>query len=121
VKYAQANNCDAVLADTAGRTHVDRDLADELKKIVKVSRPDLKILVIDSLTGNDAVEQARSFDGIVGVDGVVFTKTDVNKKGGSIFSVCYAIKKPVLFLGTGQGYGDMEKFEPRKFVAGLVG
>ncbi len=120
VKYATANNCDVVLADTAGRTHVDKDLADELKKVVRVNKPDLKILVVDSLTGNDAVEQARRFDEMVGVDGVMFTKVDVNKKGGSIFSVCYAIKKPVLFLGTGQGYGDIEKFEPKRFVEGLL-
>ena len=86
---------------------MDKNLIDELKKIVRVNRPDLKILVVDSLTGNDAVEQAKHFDKAVGVDAVILTTLDVNKKGGSILSVSYAIKKPILFLGTGQKYQDL--------------
>ncbi len=120
-KYAEANNCDIVLADTAGRTHVDKNLMDELEKVIRVNRPDLKILVIDSLTGNDAVEQAEKFNDTVGVDAVMMTKIDVNKKGGSILSVCHTIKKPILFLGTGQGYKDLEKFMPEKFVKEIMG
>ncbi len=119
-KHAEAKKYDAVLADTAGRMHTNRNLMDELEKVVRVNRPDLKILVIDSLTGNDAVEQARQFNEKIGVDAVIMTKVDVNKKGGSIFSVCYAIKKPILFLGTGQKYEDLQKFEPREFVKGLL-
>jgi fused signal recognition particle receptor len=121
VKYAKSKGCDVVLADTAGRTHTDKNLIDELKKVVRVNKPDLKILVVDSLTGNDAVEQARQFDAAVGVDAVVMTKTDVNEKGGSILSVCYTIKKPILFLGTGQGYEDLTHFIPKKFVDDLLG
>jgi len=119
VKYAQSKKHDAVLVDTAGRTHIDKNLMDELEKIIRVNQPDLRILVIDSLTGNDAVEQARKFNEGVGVDAVIMTKVDVNEKGGSIFSVCYAINKPVIFLGTGQGYGDIEKFNPERFVENL--
>jgi fused signal recognition particle receptor len=121
VKYAKSKGCDVVLADTAGRTHTDKNLIDELKKVVRVNKPDLKILVVDSLTGNDAVEQARQFNEAVGIDAVVMTKTDVNEKGGSILSVCYTIKKPILFLGTGQGYDDLTHFIPEKFVGDLLG
>lgn len=119
-KFADANRYDAVLADTAGRTHTDKNLMDELKKVVRVNKPDLKILVLDSLTGNDAVEQAKTFHEAVGVDCVIMAKTDVNEKGGSILSVSYAIKKPILFLGTGQEYGDLKKFNPQRFVKELM-
>jgi fused signal recognition particle receptor len=120
VKHAETRGFDAVLADTAGRMHTDKNLMDELEKVCRVNRPDLKVLVVDSLTGNDAVEQAKKFNEGVGVDAVILTKTDVNEKGGSILSVCYAIKKPVLFLGTGQGYSDLKSFEPRGFVKELL-
>ncbi len=119
-KHAQANHLDVVLADTAGRTHVDKNLIDELKKIVRVNQPDLKVLVVDSLTGTDAVEQAKLFNDAVGVDAVVLTKVDVNTKGGAILSVCYAIKKPILYLGTGQNYEDIQEFVPEKFVDELL-
>jgi fused signal recognition particle receptor len=121
VKYAKSRGNDVVLADTAGRSHADRNLMDELSKVIRVNRPDLRILVVDSLTGNDAVEQAKRFDEAAGVDAVIMTKADVNEKGGSILSVCYAIKKPVLFLGTGQEYRDLEGFVPDRFVKELLG
>ena len=120
MKYAEKNRREVVLADTAGRAHTDKNLMDELKKIIRVNKPDLKVLVIDSLTGNDAVHQAREFNEAVDVDAVIMAKADINEKGGSILSVCYTIKKPILFLGTGQEYGDLEKFEPEKFVKGLL-
>jgi fused signal recognition particle receptor len=120
VKYAQKNRLDVVLADTAGRAHTDRNLMDELRKVVRVNSPDLKVLVVDSLTGNDAVEQARQFHEAVGVDCVVMTKTDVNPRGGSILSVVHTIRKPILFLGTGQEYDKVELFSPRKFVRELI-
>lgn len=120
VRFAEANNYDVVLADTAGRAHTDKNLMDELKKVVRVNKPDLKVLVVDSLTGNDAVEQAKQFHEAVGVDAVIMAKTDVNPKGGSILSVCYAIKKPILFMGTGQGYEDIIRFDPKKFVKDIL-
>ena len=120
IKHADTSGSDIVLADTAGRMHTDKNLMDELKKVVRVNSPDLKILVIDSLTGNDAIEQAKNFNDAVGVDAVVMTKVDVNEKGGSILSVCYAIKKPILFLGTGQDYKDLKLFNPREFVRELL-
>jgi len=119
-KHAEAKGLDFILADTAGRSHANVNLMDELKKVVRVNKPDLKILVLDSLTGNDAVEQARKFDEAVGVDAVVLTKVDVNEKGGSILSVAWAIRKPILWLGTGQKYDDLKPFDPEKFVEDLV-
>ncbi|HJW97401.1 MAG TPA: signal recognition particle-docking protein FtsY [archaeon] len=120
VKFAKTKGYDIVLADTAGRSHADKNLMDELSKVVRVNKPDLRVLVVDSLTGNDAVEQAKMFQKSAGVDAIVLTKIDVNKKGGAILSVCYAIKKPILFLGTGQDYKNIEMFEPRKFVRELL-
>jgi fused signal recognition particle receptor len=120
VKFAKTKGYDIVLADTAGRSHADKNLMDELSKVMRVNKPDMRVLVVDSLTGNDAVEQAKTFQAAAGVDAIVLTKIDVNKKGGAILSVCYAIKKPILFLGTGQDYANMEMFEPRKFVRELL-
>ena len=121
VKHAEAKGLDIVIADTAGRTHTNTNLMDELKKVCRVNKPDLKVLVVDSLTGNDAVEQAKTFDAEIGVDAVVLTKVDVDEKGGAILSVAYAIKKPILFLGVGQKYEEFEQFDPQKFVKSLVG
>ncbi len=120
MRFAESNGYDVVLADTAGRMHTDKNLMDELRKVIRVNNPHLKVLVVDSLTGNDAVEQAERFHEAVGVDSVIMTKTDVNPKGGSILSVCYAIKKPILFIGTGQGYDDIIKFDPKKFVKDML-
>ncbi len=120
VQHAKSRELDVVLADTAGRAHTDKNLMEELKKVVRVNKPDLKILVVDSLTGNDAVEQARQFNDAVGVDAVLMTKVDVNEKGGSILSVCYAIKKPIIFIGVGQGYDDIKPFKPEEFVKNLL-
>jgi fused signal recognition particle receptor len=121
VKHAESKGIDFVLADTAGRTHQDKNLMDEIKKVVRVNKPELKVLVVDSLTGNDVIEQAQQFDKTVGIDCMIFTKVDVNQKGGSLLSACYAIKKPILFIGTGQSYDSIEIFEPKKFVKDLMG
>jgi len=120
VKYATAHNIDVVLADTAGRMHVNANLIDELKKVCRVNKPSMKILVLDSLTGNDIVEQARKFDEAVGVDTIVFTKADVYEKGGAILSATHTIKKPILFLGVGQNYEDLEEFDSNKIVGRLL-
>ena len=120
VKHAKAKGLDIVIADTAGRTHTNTNLMDELKKVCRVNKPDLKVLVVDSLTGNDAVEQAKTFDAEIGIDAVVLTKVDVDEKGGAILSVAYAVKKPILFLGVGQKYEEFEQFDPKKFVKSLM-
>jgi len=120
-KHAESQNKDVVLADTAGRSHSNVNLMDELKKVCRVNQPDLKIIVLDALTGNDIVEQTRRFEESVGVDAIILTKADVYAKGGAALSAVYTIKKPILFLGTGQNYEDLEKFEPKKIADEMLG
>ncbi|MCX8195601.1 MAG: hypothetical protein N3F67_00730 [Acidilobaceae archaeon] len=120
IEHARAKGICAVLIDTAGRMHVDKDLVEEMKKIVRVSRPDLRVLVVDALTGNDAVEQARGFHSHVGVDAVIVAKADADTKGGAVLSVAYVTGKPILFLGTGQSYEDLEPFSPEKYVNSIL-
>lgn len=119
IAHAKAHNIEFVLADSAGRAHTNRNLMDQMEKIVRVNKPDLKVLVIDSLTGNDAVIQAREFNE-VGVDAVIFTKVDVNEKGGAILSVSHELRKPIIFLGYGQEYTDLKKFDRNEFVNALL-
>lgn len=120
VKFAESKKLDVVLADTAGRSHTNSALMDEMKKIIRVNKPDLKILVLDSLTGNDAVEQARLFNEAVGVDGMIFTKADVYDKGGALLSAAFTLKKPILFIGVGQDYKDLKKFEVEEVLKILL-
>ena len=111
IMHAASRNIDVVLIDTAGRQHTNINLMDELRKIVEVAEPDMRILVLDSLTGQDAYRQAIEFSEKVGVDGVIFTKVDGDTKGGSILTVAYALKKPILYLGVGQGLDDLVMFD----------
>ncbi len=120
IEYARARNYCAVLVDTAGRMHVDYDLMGEMRKIVRVSKPDYKVLVVDALTGNDAVEQAGKFNEEVGVDGFVVTKADADVKGGVAVSVAAVTGKPILYLGVGQRYEDLVRFEPEKLVKSIL-
>ncbi len=120
VEYARSRGYRVVLVDTAGRMHTDHDLMEELRKVVRVVEPDYKVLIVDALTGNDAVEQARFFDEAVGVDFIVLTKVDADVKGGTAVSVAHAISKPILYVGTGQRYEDLEPFDPRTFARKIV-
>ncbi len=117
-KHAETIN-GVVLADTAGRLHSDKNLIEELNKIVRINKPDMKILVLDSLTGNDILEQIEKF-GETGFDALILTKVDVNEKGGSILSVKQKTDKPILFLGTGQEYKDLEKFDSEKIIKKIL-
>jgi len=116
IKHAKAHGVNAVLIDTAGRIQTDRNLMNELTKIKRVIKPDLTILTVDSLTGNDAVTQAEEFHKSVGIDGTILTKVDADIKGGSALSVTYVTKKPIVFIGTGQRYEDLEEFKPEQFT-----
>jgi fused signal recognition particle receptor len=116
VNHAKAHGTNVALIDTAGRIQTNRNLMNELAKIKRIVNPDMTILTVDSLTGNDAVMQAEEFHKSVGIDATILTKVDADVKGGSALSVTYVTKKPVLFIGTGQKYEDLEKFEPEKFV-----
>ena len=121
MNYARANGKDVVLADTAGRMHTSIDLMEQLKKICRVTKPDLVIFVDEAVAGNDAVERAKKFDEAVGIDAGMLTKVDVDAKGGAAISIAHATSKPILFLGMGQGYDDLEKFDPEWLVDRLLG
>jgi len=116
ISHAKAHGINVVLIDTAGRIQTDRNLMAELGKVKRVIKPDLTVLTVDSLTGNDAVLQAEEFHKSVGVDATILTKTDADIKGGSALSVTYVTKKTVLFIGTGQRYEDLEEFKPERFT-----
>ena len=111
VEHATAQGKELVLIDTAGRMQTNTNLMDEMKKIKRVSKPDLVVFVGDALTGNDATEQARKFNEAIDVDGVILTKADADSKGGASLSIGYVIKKPILFLGMGQGYDDIMEYD----------
>jgi fused signal recognition particle receptor len=119
IKYAQAHQIKVVLIDTAGRMHTKDNLLKEMEKIVRVTKPDLKIFVAESITGNDATEQAKIFNQAITLDGTILTKADVDEKGGTAISIGYVTKKPILFLGIGQEYKDLEKFDPKDIIANL--
>jgi len=120
VNHAKAHGVNVVLIDTAGRIQTNRNLMNELEKIKRVITPDLTILTVDSLTGNDAVMQAEEFHKRVGIDGTVLTKVDADVKGGSALSVTYATGKPIIFIGTGQKYEDLKEFKPEQFTEMIV-
>lgn len=112
IEHAKSRAKEVVLLDTAGRMQTNTNLMEEMAKIRRVARPDLVVFVGDSLAGNDAVEQAREFNKVVGIDGVILTKVDADAKGGAALSVAYTIGKPLLFIGVGQGYDDQVPFDP---------
>ncbi|MEM2089574.1 MAG: signal recognition particle-docking protein FtsY [Candidatus Pacearchaeota archaeon] len=116
IAHAKAHLLDVVLIDTAGRMHTKKDLLREMEKICRVAKPDLKIFVGEAIAGNDAIEQARNFNDAIGIDAIILTKADVDERGGACISVGYITKKPILFLGTGQNYEDLEIFDKNKIV-----
>jgi len=120
VEHAKAKGKEIVLIDTAGRMQTNVNLMDEMKKIQRVVKPDVIIYVGDSLTGNDAVEQAMKFNEAVGVDGIILTKADADAKGGAALSIGYVISKPILFLGIGQSYEDIMEFKSEWMVDQLI-
>lgn len=120
VKHAEAKGKDCVLIDTAGRMETNVNLLEEMKKIVRISKPDLVLFVGDALTGNSAIDQAQKFGAAVNIDGVVLTKADADVKGGSAVSISYMINKPIFFLGTGQEYDDLVEFDPDQFIDELL-
>jgi len=116
VQYAKAHGVNAVLVDTAGRMQTNRNLLAEMEKIIRVINPDLVVFVGDALAGNDAVSQAEEFSKSVRIDGSVLTKIDADAKGGAAVSITYVTKKPILYVGTGQTYDDLEPFKPEAIV-----
>ena len=125
VSHASAKNVDVVLIDTAGRMQTNKNLMGEMEKIVRVLKriEDLNVITVfvgDSLAGNDAVEQAREFNDSVGIDASILTKLDADAKGGAAISIAHVTKKPIVFIGIGQNYQDLDAFYPQKFAEKIV-
>ncbi len=116
ISHAKAHGINVALIDTAGRMQTNQNLMNELAKVKRVVAPDLTILTVDSLAGNDAVMQAEEFHRSIGIDATILTKVDADVKGGAALSVTYVTQKPILFIGTGQTYKDLEPFNPENFV-----
>ncbi len=121
ISFASSHGFCVVLIDTAGRMHVDLNLMDELKKVVKVAKPDIRVLIVDALTGNDAVEQVRAFAEAVGFDAIIVTKVDADEKGGTALSVAVISGRPIMMLGVGQHLTDLEPFDAKSYVKRLLG
>ena len=116
ISHAKAHGINVVLIDTAGRMQTNQNLMNELAKVKRVVVPDLTVLTVDSLIGNDAVMQAEEFNKYVTIDGSILTKVDADSKGGSALSVTYVTKKPIVFIGIGQNYEDLKPFNPEEFT-----
>ncbi|MFH0831910.1 MAG: signal recognition particle-docking protein FtsY [archaeon] len=116
VEYAKSHSIDVVLVDTAGRMHNQSNLMREMEKICRVAKPDMKIFIGEATVGNDMIEQAKDFSEKIGIDAIILSKADVDEKGGAAVSASYIAKKPVIFLGTGQEYKDLELFDREKIL-----
>jgi signal recognition particle subunit SRP54 len=121
LKEADRMGATAVVVDTAGRLQVDVELMGELARVAKVARPDDTLLVVDAMTGQEAVHVAEAFDAAVGLDGVVLTKIDGDARGGAALSVKEVVGKPILFAGTGEKLDDFEPFHPDRMASRILG
>ena len=110
IDHARARKMDFVLIDSAGRMQTNKNLLDEMKKIKRVAKPDMTVLVLDAMIGQDVIEQATTFSKEISYDGIIVTKLDTDAKGGSIISISTGIKKPILFVGIGQEMEDLIPF-----------
>ena len=119
VAYAKSHGIDVVLLDSAGRQHSNTDLMEEMKKINRVIKPDLKIFVGEALVGNDILLQAQEFDKAVGIDGLILTKSDVDEKGGAMISTEYVLHKPIYYLTCGQELKDLKEFKKEDILKNL--
>ena len=119
VKYAEKNKIKVVLMDTAGRIHTASNLMKEMEKIIRITKPNLKLFIGESITGNDAIEQAKAFNESIGFDGIILSKADIDEKAGTILSVSQVTNKPIYFLGTGQEYKDLEVFKKSTVLKNL--
>ncbi|MFW9794423.1 MAG: signal recognition particle-docking protein FtsY [Candidatus Thorarchaeota archaeon] len=120
VAHAKARHIDIVLIDTAGRMQSNKNLLEEMKKIVRVAQPDLKVFVGDALAGNDALSQAKEFHNAIGIDGAILTKVDADPSGGAALSIAFVTGRPVVYVGVGQNYNDLRRFDPDWFAQRLI-
>jgi len=121
LEHAAANGNDVVIIDTAGRLHIDEELMDELHQIRTVARPQEILLVVDAMTGQDAVNVAQTFDEKLGLDGIIVTKLDSDTRGGAVLSVKAVTGKPVKYVGMGEKLEDMEVFHPDRMASRILG
>jgi fused signal recognition particle receptor len=117
---AKANKYDVILIDTAGRQETNKNLMEELKKIERVVSPNLKIYVGESYTGQGLLAMAEEFDKAIGIDGFILSKIDADAKGGTTISLLYKLKKPILYVGTGQEYEDLQEFTPEFILDRII-
>ena len=126
IDSAKSKGYDNVIIDTAGRLHTQTNLANELIKINRIctkaheGSPHRTILVLDGTQGNSAIAQAKAFNEMIGIDGIIITKLDGTAKGGSVFSIAYALELPILYIGTGETAKDLVAFDKFEFVDGLL-
>jgi fused signal recognition particle receptor len=126
IDSAKSKGFDNVIIDTAGRLHTQTNLANELKKIHRIcdkahpGSPHRTLLIIDGTQGNSAIAQAKAFNEMVGIDGIIITKLDGTAKGGSVFSIAYALELPILYVGTGEKPENLTPFDKYEFVDGLL-
>ena len=121
VKHAMDNSYDSVIIDTAGRLHIDEELMNELSQIKSAVRPQEILLVVDAMTGQDAVNVAKTFDEQLGLDGIVVTKLDSDTRGGAVLSVKKITGKPIKFVGVGEKLEDLEAFHPERMASRILG
>jgi len=120
IEHAKAKEIDVVLVDTSGRQTTNRNLMMEMQKICRVTNPDCKVFVGDSLSANDVLYQVREFDKLVGIDANILTKFDADAKGGAALSISFETKKPLIFLGIGQNYEDLIPFNRDLFLSNIL-
>ncbi len=122
IESAKAKGYDHVIIDTAGRLHTQTNLAEELKKMTRVAdkalpgAPHRKLLILDGTQGNSAINQAKAFHEMIGIDGIIITKLDGTAKGGSVLSIADELKLPILYIGTGEQPEDMIRFKANDFI-----
>ncbi len=121
LKYAKDHGNDTVIIDTAGRLHIDEALMNELKEVKAAVKPHEIMLVVDAMTGQDAVNVAKSFNEALGIDGVILTKLDGDTRGGAALSVRAVTGKPIKFVGTGEKQEDLEPFYPSRMASRILG
>ena len=120
VNYARSHNIDVVLIDSAGRQDTNANLLSELKKINRVAKPDIKLYIGESISGNALIDQIKAFQEAIGIDGAILTKLDCDAKGGTAISIAKATGIPVIFLGVGQRYEDLVPFDPHKIAQEIM-
>ncbi|HEY9575845.1 MAG TPA: signal recognition particle protein [Lachnospiraceae bacterium] len=121
IEHAKANQYNVVIIDTAGRLHIDEDMMGELKAIKEEIEVDQTVLVVDAMTGQDAVNVASTFEKEIGIDGVILTKLDGDARGGAALSIKAVTQKPILYVGMGEKLSDLEQFYPDRMASRILG